>query len=69
MKTKLIRLLRRIVESPLLSRAFHTFVQAFLAVWLTTGFKLDKVTLIAALAAGISAVKTTLVTAAQVVRS
>lgn len=69
MKTKLLRLVRRSVESPLLSRAFHTFWQTFLAVWFVTGFKLDKVAVIGAAAAGLSAVKTILVTSAQVVRS
>lgn len=50
--------LYRVSQNPLVMRAAHTFIQAFLAVLLVTGLKLDKTTLIAAVAAGISAVKT-----------
>lgn len=53
--------LRTIVRHPLVVRAFHTFIQAFLAVWLVSNFSMDKVTLTAAIAAGISALKTMLV--------
>lgn len=57
MKT-ITNLIYRVGQSPLLTKAFHTFWQAFLAVWLFSGFKLDKATLVAAAAAGLSAVKT-----------
>lgn len=42
----------------LVVRALYTFVQAALAAFVVSGGKLDKTTAIAALAAGISAVKT-----------
>jgi hypothetical protein len=50
------------LQRPLVARALHTFIQAFLAVWLVNGMSLDKVTLTAGVAAGISALKTLLVT-------
>lgn len=37
-------------------RAVKTFVQAFLAAWLITGNALNKTALVAAVAAGVSAV-------------
>jgi hypothetical protein len=46
------------LQRPLVARAAHTFVQAFLAVWLVNGMSLDKVTLTAGVAAGLSALKT-----------
>jgi hypothetical protein len=48
------------LQRPLVARAAHTFIQAFLAVWLVNGMSLDKVTLTAGVAAGISALKTLL---------
>lgn len=42
----------------LLERAAWTFAQAFLAAWVVFGFRLDKVALIGAAAAGLSALKT-----------
>lgn len=42
----------------LLERAAWTFVQTFIATWAVSNFKLDKVTLIAAAASGLSAIKT-----------
>lgn len=54
---------------PTVVKLVHTFWQSFLAVWLVGGFKLDKVTLAAAVAAGLSAVKTAVVAAVKVSRS
>ena len=42
----------------LLERAAWTFAQTFIATWAVSNFKLDKVTLIAAAASGLSALKT-----------
>lgn len=57
--------LRKLVSSALhnqlVERALHTFIQAFVAAWLVTGLRFDKVSLLAATAAAISAVKTLLV--------
>lgn len=58
---KLTNLAYRVSQNPLVSRAIHTFLQAFLAVLAVGGFKLDKVALTAAIAAGLSALKTFLV--------
>lgn len=38
-------------------RVFHTYWQSFIATWALTNFDLDKVALVAAGAAGLSAVK------------
>ena len=45
-------------QRDLVERALWTAVQAAFAVWATTGFKLDKVALGAAVGAGLSALKT-----------
>lgn len=42
----------------LLSRAAWTFAQTFLVVWAGTNFAFDKTTILAAAAAGLSAIKT-----------
>lgn len=55
---KLKNLLYRASQSPLVERAIYTFIQAFLAVLAVGGFKLDKTLLAAAIAAGLSALKT-----------
>lgn len=54
---KVINFMKTNLRRPIVVRALHTFAQAFLAVLLVGGFKLDKVTLVAALAAGLSALK------------
>ena len=46
------------IKRPIVERAAFTFAQAFLAVLLVGGFKLDQITLTAAIAAGLSALKT-----------
>jgi hypothetical protein len=53
--------IKALLVHPIFTRAGHTFLQAFLAVWLVNGFNLDKLTLTAAVAAGISALKTLVV--------
>jgi hypothetical protein len=57
-KSFLIGLIYRVSDSELATRAFHTFLQAFLAALLVTGLNLNKTVLLAAVAAGISAAKT-----------
>lgn len=66
---KLKALCKALVASPIVVKALHTFWQAFAAVWLSTGFKLDKVAIVAALAAGLSAVKSVIVTGVKVSKS
>lgn len=61
-KSFLSKWVSEVIHSPVTIKAFHTFYQSFLAVWLLSGLKVDKITLIAAGAAGLSAVKTYLVT-------
>jgi hypothetical protein len=48
--------LKEFLANDLVERALKTFVQAFVSVLIIGGFKLDKATLVAAGAAGISAV-------------
>jgi len=52
----------KVLSSELVKRAAHTFMQAFLAVWLVNGLSVDKVALTAGVAAGVSAVKTMILT-------
>ncbi|MDL2342297.1 MAG: hypothetical protein QFB87_04450 [Patescibacteria group bacterium] len=66
---KLKQFCKTLSENPICVKAFHTFWQAFLAVWIASSFKLDKVVLIAAVAAGLSAVKSVLVTSVKVAKS
>lgn len=42
----------------LLERAAWTFAQAFIGAWLVFGYQINKVALVAAVGAGLSAVKT-----------
>ena len=42
----------------LVERALWTALQAGLAVWVASGYKLDKVVLVSAIGAGLSALKT-----------
>lgn len=51
----------RILTLPTVVRLLHTFWQTFLAVWLVSGFAINKVALTAAIAAALSAAKTVLV--------
>jgi len=60
---------KEVIGKPIVIKAAHTFIQAFLAVWILNGMKLDKITLIAGLAAGLSALKTLLVASVKVARS
>lgn len=50
----------------IVQRAAWTFLQAFLAAWVATGLKLDKITLVAAAAAGLSALKNIFITPPEV---
>lgn len=58
---KIKNLVYRALQSPTVVKASHTFWQAFLAALLVTGFKLNTTTLLAAVAAGFSAVKSLVV--------
>ena len=58
---KFTSLVRTLVTAPIVVKAFHTFYQSFLAAWVLTGLSLNRVSLIACVAAAISAVKTLII--------
>ena len=51
-----MNIIRLLAGNDIVVRAVKTFVQAFVAAWMVSGFVLDKSAVIAAAAAGISAV-------------